>query len=348
MKESRMGLKRKKAEPVTPPTAQEVREHSYTEQEALYEQDGLTLEYVREKATLLKDWHLPERRESRYDFFNPISLVDFQTSTPEEIADAFLREHENVFYTSSSDAIEYLELAHVQGERLVTVAASGDATLALLRQSPASIEMCDVSVPGIFFNELKLLALRTLNYEDFQKMFYTRWTRPSFDIDLYQQLQSQLSVQARTFFDELLGAPTYDSDAAMRPSPSFARSRAKSIIGDVVKTEDEYQKLQKQAQQTRIILRRISIEQELQNKNVDVVYLSNVGYEPEVTGKIAKAFLKRGTKRVIAALDLTRKGYRVDGEGEEEVLHINAVSGRILGHSYDVDFGLMVEFDAVE
>lgn len=92
-------------------------------------------------------------------------------------------------------------LPDAAGKRISIVASAGDNALALLTKFPEKITAFDVSLPQLHLTELKKAAFATLDYEDLLQFLGVRATTGKKRMSFYQQIQNQLSPEAKAFWD---------------------------------------------------------------------------------------------------------------------------------------------------
>lgn len=235
--------------------------------------------------------------------------------------------NEESFYLQSSDPIALLNEMDFSGQKVMTVAASGDFAQIFLNRGAAEVRMFDFSPFAAFWTELKIAAASNLTFEEYGKFFgeghslkadsdnYDKDTGEYvpiklFDARLILKVRQGLSVQARRVFD-LLETEDFEELFITRNKFTndlgFARSRDTEFVGDVIKEKTEYEALQANLKKGEWS---IKVEEAKtaahETGNMDVVYISNIGYEAEQTVDMAKEFRKQGAKRVIFSLQHTQ------------------------------------------
>ena len=280
-----------------------------------FERDGVTIELAREKATLYRELH----------HISDIGNVEEQSRRTHRAASLWgettSEGHPDVLYLNTSDGIETLYAqCDVAGKRVLAIGGSGDVWQMFLLKGASEIEICDISLPGVLWNELKYTALRNFTWEQYQQMcFMEEWDegrsgRKWLDLSLYNSLRPKLSPQAQTFFDTLCNFPQGDEEVLAHPNAMFLRWRGfidgrkkdgsdtfgyLQTIGGVVDDEESYAMLRGRAEQTPMHIRRKDITSYLASENIPaVVYVSNVYYNEFETAQLALDFLKAGAERV--------------------------------------------------
>ena len=89
-----------------------------------------------------------------------------------------------------------------EGDHVVSIAAGGDNCFALLLDDPEFIAGVDINPVQIAFCEIKKLAIKQMDYDDF--LAFTGVAYSSKRIELYRLVRSQLSTFCREYFDNNL------------------------------------------------------------------------------------------------------------------------------------------------
>lgn len=299
-------------------------------QSNLFLKDKITPKRAREKAVelyILND--LERARLKEADLTQPEKdrlwkIMDDITYPTDPAASR--KAHDYMFYLNTSDAIEQIETRiNFPTKNVLTIGGSGDFAQLFLRTGSKHIEVCDVSMPGLFWNELKMAALRKLRFDDYQSFFDLENEDSWFHPFLYRIIKKELSTQAQEFFHSWIEHSKDDPDFFDR-KPFFLQTREMwspggdqyiQTVGSIVKTESAYCGLQKTAERTSVHFRHQDVSHFLRSaKKFDTVYLSNVGYEPEVTSKLAADFLRAGSSRVFFSLSPHRGSTFLQEEGK--------------------------------
>ena len=235
-------------------------------------------------------------------------------------------EGESAFYLNSSDSLSALyETVNVKGKKVLTVGGSGDFAQIFIAKGAEQVDVLDYSLPACFWNELKLVAAKHLDYESYLKLFGTiddykqkrrasedssKLKKPTlFDRKAYELIKERLSPQAQAYFlmlqqpesSKLFTFDDYDSwhgFARYRTLQGLDKSRT-SVLQDSPATRDSegYEQLQLQMQETKWTIRPGSIVDEGANfSEYDYVYMSNASYVE--IGATASQIIKNGAKKV--------------------------------------------------
>jgi hypothetical protein len=240
-----------------------------------------------------------------------ISLLQKRLRGLKEILDegGYFEDHRMSFYADTSDPIkEVRETVDVRDKVVTTVAGGGDFLQLFADMNAKEVHVFDMSPYAILWNELKATALKTLNYNDYKRMFNTRmnesiWKRPVFNTDIYITIRGRLTEQARYFFDALTSEKLkkiFQADIYPN-SNDFVRTRGRSFIPDIIDTEEKYQALQAKMEKIKWTAKLTTI-QDMLKKDEDFsefLYLSNIGYNPEISIDIAKDAISCGVEHVV-------------------------------------------------
>lgn len=261
-------------------------------------------------------------RESRV---TPESALNYLTHVNKEIGASRYGgvEHEHAFYLNSSDSLEILaKSVDVKGQRVMTVAGSGEFAQIFIKNGAKRVDVVDYSMPALFFTELKLIAARELSYEDYLNLFGTIDERreertrrhnmlkteiaPVFDTSIYRKIRDQLTEQARMFFD-MFSSPKYREyfmvdfygptwSGMTRLREPFNRAKWSEIV-PFLRSKRNYQELQKSLKSAGWTLRLGDLgDKSLDFSQYDFVYASNASYG--LQHQLAENILRAGARRV--------------------------------------------------
>jgi len=145
-----------------------------------------------------------ETLETNYEQLGDVS--DFMPAYLAEIKDSQQKEpvHANyhlAFYLNSSDSLLSLDQLQQKGERIMTVAGSGEFAHAFIRNGASEIYSFDISPAGAFNAELRHVALCNLSMEGYLKLFsgWTQGWETDNDDHFIYDLNSYLKHEFRTF-----------------------------------------------------------------------------------------------------------------------------------------------------
>lgn len=134
---------------------------------------------------------------------------------------------------------EALSRFPLEGQRVLTIAGSGDIPVFLASRDPASLDAVDVSRRACFLSELKRAAYRHLRRREFLRFFFAGtawWAFPSQDagdgdasepfgrLALYWILRPHVTPAAQRFFDALMSAHAEETNPFapfLRPTDVF-------------------------------------------------------------------------------------------------------------------------------
>lgn len=290
-------------------------------QEALYLGSGITIEKA---ADILP--HINEELEKEHK-----RIQERIKETPDAKGTLyyyFMYHPEYAFYLNSSDSLNTLYKAvDVKDQRVLTVAGSGDFSEIFAAKGASQVDVMDYSTPACFWNELKLVAAKHLDYEAYYAMFgpidkvrdkdldYRKRIAPIFDADIYQYVSKYLSPQAQVFFDtmrQMRFANIFLADVSDRESKhgqGVVRFRGGKISRfeetkmpqemPLLKNPTKYKELRRAMKTLSWSVRQGDITRPDNDfSQYDFVYISNVGYRNEHIASTAYNALQRGAKRV--------------------------------------------------
>ena len=307
----------------------EKKESDRARQEALYLKAGVTTE----KAAAIMPMLSEELEKERQRIVKQGDSIYNRSWTHE---DYFLQHGEYAFYLNSSDPINPLyENVIVKNKKVLTVGGSGDFAEIFAARGAAQVDVIDFSYPACFWNELKLIAAKHLDYKTYLAMFGTleqikgrdikraKQVAPIFDSNIYDIIKENLSPQAQAFFDSIQKKQFKDFfmfNAADLRSQHFNgmvryREGLKIPFKDMqIKEETEllknaanYRILNKAMQSVRWSVNHADLtDQKNDFSEYDFVYMSNVGYGSANIIKMAFNILNRGVGKVGFTVSLDR------------------------------------------
>ncbi len=207
------------------------------------------------------------------------ATVEFARDLPEHVFQTLSGEHRYArsehyhleeFYLNSSDAIpEIHRSVEVAGRRVLTVGASFDTAEAFIDNDAIQLDVFDISLPVLFYDELRLVALQELDFETYKRLIYA-WKPETFgtekvtdrntlfDLDIYKQLRPYLSEQSRAFYDGIQkDSELFRGYGLLMSRFSHARLNERTkmfdnFIGTVISDETAYNELQAKARTTAV------------------------------------------------------------------------------------------------
>lgn len=218
--------------------------------------------------------------------------------------------HTESFYCTTSDNLPVVrEKVDVKGKKVATVASNGDFWQIFTEQGASEIKIFDVSIPALMYNELKLVALNALDFEEYKALFcHDSLGENSFSEEryslffnesLYQKIRDQLTPQAQSYYDKLLKMPNVKA-LLFNNWDGFVRIRRNDLfIGDIIKDEFEYEMLRKKSRQVKyelLLCDVLDADQGTRLLESQVIYLSNIGYRLDTSFKLGRRLIE-GTER---------------------------------------------------
>lgn len=177
----------------------------------------------------------------------------------------------------------YLEQYDLTDQKVLTVGASGDHILNLILLGATKIDYFDINPFTEFFVELKIAAVKALEYVEFLQYFCADdWDKiDCFNSRAYRKISPHLKGDTRTFWDSLYLEFT---GRKIRFSNLFSRDESPSrILADInpYLEKEKYYQLKKQLLQNQYQLH--FYEENLKDlprklkKSYDKILLSNIG-----------------------------------------------------------------------
>ena len=79
----------------------------------------------------------------------------------------------SAIYRQTNEPFEkYLTKEAIEGKDVLTVSASGDFLISILRNNPKSVSTFDINVFSSYYQELKIAGIMALDYQEFLNFFY--------------------------------------------------------------------------------------------------------------------------------------------------------------------------------
>lgn len=101
------------------------------------------------------------------------------------------------YNTEDSSCVFHDNKSLIEGQNTVTVTGSGDAVLDLFMNGANKIVSFDINKMAKFWAELKLIAVKHLNYHEYRTLIAT------FDFDIYSKINHYLTPNTKKVWDEL-------------------------------------------------------------------------------------------------------------------------------------------------
>lgn len=224
--------------------------------------------------------------------------------------DGKILDYSEALYLNSSDDLAALYSLRFEGERILTVGGSGDCPQLFSSRGACQVDVADLSLPGLMYNELTLVAITQLSYEEYLRMFhqwkgYPEWNAniPLVDATLYQRLRPHLSSAARHFWDSFpqVISPYVRPHRSnrLRSRPDF-HGRQWTFIGEIVTDESQYAAVGKRLRQTKWSLQAKNIFSFFgASRLYDTIYLSNVEQNGYAIVELSSQLVRQGHRRVL-------------------------------------------------
>jgi hypothetical protein len=253
------------------------------------------------------------------------ALGNFREEIPKYLKDVLAQKEakkgvrqESSFYLNSSDSLETLLESNFSGSRVLTVSGSGEFSHAFINGGASEVCCFDISPAAAFYSELRHISLCTLEMNEYIELF-GGWIKgeggkrgaPFINKVIYQKVQDHLSEEARVYFSSLFQTPKLINYTGEDSWYGFSRlrmnnkTRCNRVIGDLISQEGEYKALQEKAKKvkfTQVICDVSDMEDLVKSYKPGLIYISNIGYRPNVTVDIAKKYIDAGVKEVMCTI----------------------------------------------
>ena len=97
----------------------------------------------------------------------------------------------------------YYRRVGLKGQRVLTVAGSGDQVLNAYLMGARDVTGFDLSTKALLMTRLKIAAVRTCSYQEFLDFFGAERVNVGFAFSLYVKIREALDTVTRQFFDRL-------------------------------------------------------------------------------------------------------------------------------------------------
>ncbi|MBN2087760.1 DUF3419 family protein [Candidatus Peregrinibacteria bacterium] len=267
----------------------------------------------------------------------------------------------DVLYYNSSDPVNILnnEIGDIRGQSVLSIAGSGEFAQVFMNNGASKVNIIDISSHGIFYNELKLIALRNLDFINYRALFSSQ--DGLFNKDIYQVISYLLSPQAKVYFDTLI-AP--ENNLLFNGGLIAKRRESRDgqyfeFMKDVIDDNEAYELLQTKVRTTDVNFKIADIlDQSKEKEPNDIVYLSNIP-ELQFNYTMLADFIKSGSKRVLytsllphcnafegnkAQIMDSAEGYKYIKPGE--TFRLDGMNARLFGFDPNSRFQIINEIRA--
>lgn len=271
---------------------------SSVDQESIFDQEDLSVNFILNRFREFRD----QRRENEAMGYSSVDT-----------------EEQDAFYLNSSDSLARIrDEIDVTGQAVLTVGGSGEFVQMFAAQGALRADVFDMSWTACLMNELKMTALRELDFDEYRKLlgFCARGDKKVpvggnqdfalidlVDKGVAAKLHDKLTPQANIFLQAMLDPDNRSLCSFPAWGNGFVRNRQQAYIGDVVARAADYERAQEAARTSSTSIHLSSVEQlpkELVG-SYNRVYISNVGYDYLPTIKIMDSLVRRGAPSVIAS-----------------------------------------------
>lgn len=190
----------------------------------------------------------------------------FKQSTNKYKMDNNFENYSRIYPHTNENLNEYIE--DLSGKTILTVSASGDQKLNMIGNGAKRIDTFDINKYSPIYENLKLSAIRYLDYEDAYKFL------SKMDKDIYFKFNNNLAQDEKLFFDYLL--KNYDIDTIYKKL--FEKDCKNFLINNNYYEENKFYIIKKRIRKVEMNHFCCNIYQlpNFLNNTYDRIYLSNI------------------------------------------------------------------------
>ncbi len=209
----------------------------------------------------------------------------------------------------------YMSQIDLQNKRVLTVSASGDQIIEAYAMGATEVESFDINILSAFVTDLKLTAVKTLSFEEYQKFLLrqdqnnpNQLNSQALNKKTYLKLRSQLNDSTQTFFDNLY--QLFQDGSQIRESPIFNNqydtNQLKTFSNKYLQSKHYYEQAQLNLRKGQIPSWTCSSVTELTknftDEKFDVILLSNIADYAEAMFPNNSNYIQKFIKQVIQPL----------------------------------------------
>ncbi|MBQ6324000.1 MAG: DUF3419 family protein [Bacilli bacterium] len=113
-------------------------------------------------------------------------------------------EYSKVFANTNEQLSAYFKMFPIYGEKVLTVAASGDHLLQAVSNGAKSVDVFDNNRFTFYIVRLKIAALKVLSHEEFENFFsINNGADYFFSPSIYEKIRDYLDFEGRVFWDSV-------------------------------------------------------------------------------------------------------------------------------------------------
>lgn len=163
----------------------------------------------------------------------------------------YYEEFSTIYTFTTENIAGYIKYFDLKNKSLLTVGSSGDQVLNAYYEGAKDITLYDINEYSKYYTYLKIAAILSLNYKEFQQFFFIQafgkyYNKYVFSNELFNKLKDnlkQLDYDSYMFFETIFN--TYNKNKIRRNLFNDDESREEVIKGynNYLKNEDNYNKL---------------------------------------------------------------------------------------------------------
>lgn len=135
---------------------------------------------------------------------------------------------------------EYLKKEDIENKDVLTIVNSGDFLIHILNNHPKSVSTFDINIFAKYYQDLKIAAILTLNYQEFLDFFYGK---NALNEKSFKKVLSILPIEIKNFWESII--KIYDSKTILNSNLFLQKTCSKELAikyNSYLKNEIEFLK----------------------------------------------------------------------------------------------------------
>ena len=173
----------------------------------------------------------------------------------------------------------YYSKINIKNKTILTIAGSGDQIINAYFFGAKTVIGFDLNKLAKYMIDLKITAIKILDYNEFLKFFGTGKKNATLNYKLYLKLSLRLNKSTKRFFDSLYKYYKFDGKKLAKSSFIHQRELAQSTLGEIniyLKNKRNYSKIRKILSNKKIKIIHKNISKLKLKKKFDIINISNV------------------------------------------------------------------------
>lgn len=193
----------------------------------------------------------------------------------------YFEEYSKIYTFATENINGYVKYFDLNNKSLLTVGSSGDQILNAFFYGTKDITLCDINPYAKYYVYLKLAAILSLNYLEFQSFFFKRgldcyYNKNMFSLELFDKIKANLRLfdyESFLFWDELFNSYSAQNIRDCLFDDDEYRNDVIKNFNRYLKNEDSYNELKQ-------VIRKINFK-----------YLNCDIFKDDIIGKFDNIFL---------------------------------------------------------